>query len=101
MSPKEKAEAKIAADYFLTPGRGGIVIWVRRDTMEPHMSFRLKDPPPEIIELVAMLGSIRHALNIMTDHVAEKEGIPSDVMRRMVDVAADECAKHLKKDVSV
>jgi hypothetical protein len=94
---KRQAEAEAAADSFLYPGGGGIVVWVRRDELLPRASIRFRAKPGlsdrvDLVDSTILAATLRIALERIEHALADQHTTDREQFSKMVDAVRNELA---------
>lgn len=89
---KETMAIQAGADALLTPGGGGIAVWVRRDELLPRVAVRFSTAVKEgeeidAIHLATIIATLRVGLDRITHAMADQMGMERDTLKGMIDKA--------------
>lgn len=92
ISHKETMAIQAGADALLTPGGGGVAVWVRRDELLPRVAVRFSTAAKEgeeidAIHIATYLATLRVGLDRITHAMADSMHMDRGTLKSMIDKA--------------
>lgn len=106
ISRKESLEIQAGADALLTPGGGGVAVWVRRDELMPRVAIRFNTAKAEgervdVLYIATILATLRIGVDRATHALADNMGVERDQLAAMVEVAHKGLAPHYETATNI
>lgn len=94
------------ADALLTPGGGGIAVWVRRDELRPRVAVRFSTAVKEgedidVTKIATILATLRVGVSRITQAMADQMGMERDDLDKMVKLAEEVIAPHFETETNI
>jgi hypothetical protein len=102
MSQQETMAVQAWADALLTPGGGGIAVWVRRDELMPRVALRMNTAKKEGETVdAAMIATLRIGCERITHAMADSMNMERAELAVMVAKAADVLRPHYQVQTNI
>lgn len=92
---RQTLEIQAGADALLTPGGGGIAVWVRRDELEPRAAVRFSTAAQEgeeidYVKIAIILATLRIGIDRVEHAMADQMNMPREALASMAAAALED-----------